>query len=201
MKRIGILGGTFNPIHKGHIGIAKEARKDFELGRVIFVPTGVPPHKSREGIVDKEHRFKMIKIAISKIPYFSVSRVELDRKGYSYAIDTFGKLKKEFGKSAKLFYIMGLDSINEILSWRKPLDLFKMCEFIVATRPGAKIRTFRRLVKFPPLALNIDKIHLIEHKMDISSSDIRKRLKEGRSVAKEVPGEVLKYIEKNELYG
>ena len=200
MKRIGILGGTFNPIHKGHIGIAKEARKDFELNKVVFVPTGIPPHKSKEGLVGKEHRFKMVKLAISKVPYFSVSRVELDREGYSYAIDTFGKLKKEFGKSAKLFYIMGLDSINEILSWRKPLDLFKMCEFIVATRPGAKIRTFRRLVKFPPLALNIDKIHLIEHKMDISSSDIRKRLKEGKSVAKEVPGEVLKYIAKNKLY-
>lgn len=194
------MGGTFNPIHKGHISIAKKAYKDFDLDKVIFVPSGLPPHKSKEELIDKEHRFEMLKLAISKIPHFSLSRVELDRAGYSYAVDTFNELKNEFGKKAKLFYIMGLDSINEILSWKKPLELLKLCEFIVATRPKAKIRTFRRLIKFPPLTNNMGKIHLIELKMDISSSNIRRLLKAGKSVRKELAGPVLKYIKKHKLY-
>lgn len=200
IKRLGIMGGTFNPVHKGHIALAKEAMDQFALNEVIFVPSGMPPHKEPSEIIDKNHRYKMVRLAIKGLPKFSSSRIEMDRKGISYAVDTFNELKKEYGKKTKLFYIMGLDSINEILDWKKPLELFKLCEFIVGTRPGTKIRTFKRLVKFPPLQKEVDKIHLMELEEDISSSNIRKRLKDKKSVSKFVPVSVLRYIKRNHLY-
>jgi len=200
MKRIGILGGTFNPVHKGHLRIAEIAQKEFRLERVVFMPSGTPPHKPKSGIAPKRDRSSMIKIAIAKKPKFAISLIELHRPGYSYAIDTFNKLRSDYGKTAALYYILGMDSINDILSWKKPLELFKLCEFIVATRPGAKIRTFKRLMKFPPLKVNADKIHLIETKFDIASSKIRERIASGGSVARSVPKEVVEYIAKRGLY-
>ena len=200
MKRIGVMGGTFNPIHKGHIAIARQAMKKFKLKEVVFVPSGLPPHKGSEELAPKEDRFNMVLIAIKDISNFSASRVELDRPGYSYAVDTFNELKKEFGKNVKLYYIMGLDSINEILSWRKPLELFKLCEFIVITRPGTKIRTFKRLVKFPPLQANIEKIHLIEARVDISSTDVRAKIKKRRRIVDLVPRCVEEYIKAKKIY-
>ena len=199
MKRIGVLGGTFNPVHKGHLALAATAKEQFALDHIIFMPSGTPPHKPKE-VIDKEFRYQMVKRAIGGIDDYSISRVELDRPGYSYAVDTFNGLKKKFGKNVKLFYIMGLDSINEILSWKKPLELFKLCEFIVGTRPGTRIRTFRRLVKFPPLEKEVDKIHIMELKENISSSDIRKRIRDSKPVEKMVPKKVLDYIKKQELY-
>ncbi|KAF0134399.1 MAG: nicotinate-nucleotide adenylyltransferase [Candidatus Saganbacteria bacterium] len=200
MKRIGILGGTFNPIHNGHLALAAAAKEEFALSEIIFMPSGNPPHKNIDKVVDKEHRYDMVKLAIKNKKDFSPSRLELDREGFSYAVDTFNDLKKKYKRKVKLFYIMGLDSINEILSWKKPLELFTLCEFIVGTRPGTKVRTFKRLVKFPPLEKEVDKIHLMELKEDISSSDIRKKIKDGKSVLKVVPKTVLNYIRKEGLY-
>jgi nicotinate-nucleotide adenylyltransferase len=200
MQRIGIMGGTFNPIHKGHIAIAEAAMGNYLLNKVIFVPSGTPPHKLTEIIEDKEHRYKMVKLAISGKKKFSVSRVEVDRKGYSYAVDTFKALKKEYKGEAHLYYIMGMDSINEILSWKKPLELFKICQFIVATRPGARVRTLKRLLKFPPLNMHAGQIHLIEVKMGISSTKIRESLKKKR-MPPSVPAHVAYYIKKHGLYG
>lgn len=200
MKRIGIMGGTFNPIHKGHLALAKAAMEEFVLDKILFIPAGMPPHKNPAEVMDKEHRYQMVKRAIRGIPGFELSRIELDRKGVSFAVDTFNELKKKHGQKTKLFYIMGLDSINEILEWRKPLELFKLCEFIVGTRPGTRIRTFRRLVKFPPLQKEVDKIHLMELSENISSSDIRERLKAGKSAKTFLPRAVENYIKKNGLY-
>ncbi|MFA4967967.1 MAG: nicotinate-nucleotide adenylyltransferase [Candidatus Margulisiibacteriota bacterium] len=199
MKRIGVLGGTFNPIHKGHLALAAVAKEEFALDKIIFLPSGKPPHKDND-VIDKELRYEMVALAIKGHLDYLLSRIELDREGYSYAVDTFGQLAKKYGKASKLFYIMGLDSINEILSWKKPLELFKLCEFIVGTRPGTRIRTFRRLVKFPPLEKEVDKIHLVELKEDISSSDIRKRIKEGKTVEKLLPKPVLDYIREKGIY-
>lgn len=200
MKRIGIMGGTFDPLHKGHIEVAKSAMQQYDLDKIIFIPSGHPPHKKESEVTNKEHRYKMVKIAIKGMPHVSISRIEVDRKGYSYAIDTFEELKKEIGEEARLFYIMGIDSINEILSWKKPLELFKMCEFIVATRPKSSLRTFKRLMKFPPLQLHLDKIHVMEIKVNISATELRERLKHGKSVSKLIPRKVLTYIKENNLY-
>ncbi len=200
MKRLGIMGGTFDPIHKGHLALAQKASEEFALDEIIFIPSGAPPHKKPGEVTDKEHRFKMVKSAIKGQEKYSISRIELDRKGVCYAVDTFNKLKKKYGEKAKLFYIMGLDSINEILDWKKPLELFKLCEFIVGTRPGSKIRTFKRLVKFPPLQKEVDKIHLMELQENISSSDIRERLKAGKSAKSLLPKVIEAYIKRNNLY-
>ena len=194
------MGGTFNPVHKGHLALAKAAMEEFVLDKVIFVPAGMPPHKKPGEVIDKEHRYQMVKLAIKRIPKFSISRIEVDRQGISYAVDTFNELKKVYSGETKLFYIMGLDSINEILEWRKPLELFKLCEFIVSTRPGSRIRTFKRLVKFPPLQKEVDKIHLMELKENISASDIRERLSSGKSIRGLLPKVVENYIKRNHLY-
>lgn len=172
MKRIGIMGGTFNPIHKGHLALAKAAREEFALDEVIFIPSGNPPHKAAGGVIDKELRLEMVKLATLGKRKYSVSRIELDRPGYSYAVDTFNALQKKYGAGAKLFFIMGLDSINELLGWKKPLELFKLCNFIVFPR----------------------------QKEDISSSEIRARLKAGRPVGRLVPKIVKEYISKYGLY-
>jgi nicotinate-nucleotide adenylyltransferase len=194
------MGGTFNPIHKGHLALAKAAMEEFVLDKIIFIPAGMPPHKKPGEVIDKEHRYNMVKLAIKRIPKFSISRIEVDRKGISYAVDTFNELKEIYGEKTKLFYIMGLDSINEILEWRKPLELFKLCEFIVSTRPGSRIRTFKRLVKFPPLQKEVDKIHLMELKENISASEIRERLRSGKTVKGLLLRAVENYIKKNNLY-
>ena len=200
MQRIGIMGGTFNPVHKGHIAIAEAAQKNYLLDKVIFVPSGNPPHKTDEYIADKEHRFKMVKFAIAGKKNFRISRVEIDRPGYSYAIDTFNDLKKEYKGSALLYYIMGMDSINEILTWKKPLELFKICQFIVATRLGARIRTLKRILKFPPIKLHAGQIHVIEVKEDVSSTKIRESIKKGKVPANLLNPKVANYIKKNRLY-
>ena len=200
MKKIGVLGGTFNPPHKGHISLARTAIKKAGLDLVVFIPTGLPPHKSKKGLASKKHRLKMVRLATAGVKRSKVSEIEINRQGYSYAVDTFGKLKKKYGSKAKLYYIMGLDSINDILNWKKPIELFKLCRFIVATRPGAKIKTFRRIMKFPPIAINKGKIDLIELKMNISSSDIRERIKKGKDISKLVPAAAKEYITENRLY-
>jgi nicotinate-nucleotide adenylyltransferase len=200
MKRIGILGGTFNPVHKGHIKLAQVALEKFDLDFVIFVPSGVPPHKPPEGIAPKMDRLRMLKLALEGKKRVFISTAELNRPGYSYAVDTFSLLKKKYGAGTELYYIMGMDSINDILNWKKPLELFKLCRFIVVTRPGAKIRTFKRLAKFPPVKDNMDKIDLIEARFDIASSEIRERVKRGKTVARLVPPKVLRYIERTGLY-
>ena len=195
------MGGSFNPVHNGHIAIAKKAKEEFNLDAVIFVPTGTPPHKDPRSLADKEARYQMVLKAIKRYPSYRASRTEVDRHGFSYAVDTLDRLKEEFGPSSQLYYLMGMDSINEILEWRKPLDLFKYCEFVVATRPGAKIRTMKRLLKFPPLKFFKDKIHLIELREAISASDIREKIAKGKSVSRIVPKAVLEYLNKKGLYG
>jgi nicotinate-nucleotide adenylyltransferase len=199
MRRIGVLGGTFNPLHNGHLALAKAALKEFTLDQVLFIPTGTPPHKTKKEIIDKEKRYHMVKLAIAKIKKFSVSRMEMDRPGTSYAVDTFRQLRRKYGEKAKLFYIMGLDSINEILEWKKPLELFRLCEVIVASRPGTRRKTFHTLLK-TALKNEVDKIHLMELKADVSSSAIRQQLRLGKKIPRFVPKIISNFIIKNNLY-
>lgn len=201
MKKVGILGGTFNPVHNGHIALAKKALKEFRLKEVIFMPTGTPPHKTTKGLATRKHRLNMLSLAVKHHNRLKISKIELNRTGFSYAVDTFGKLKKRAGAKTELYYIMGLDSINSILSWKKPLELFRLCKFIIATRPGSKIRTFKRIMKFPPISINKEKIDLIELNMGVSSSDIREKAKKGRNIGRMVPKAVAEYILRNGLYG
>jgi nicotinate-nucleotide adenylyltransferase len=191
MKRIGIMGGTFNPIHNGHLALAKAAQKQFALDEVLFIPAGNPPHKAASAVIDKKDRLAMVKLAIKEKKKWSVSRLEVDRPGLSYAVDTFRALRRKYGERVQLFYIMGHDSLNDIRGWKKPLALFRLCELIVATRPGIKGRTI-------PAAA--DRIHWLKLRADISASEIRERLKAGQPVGRLVPKVIAAYIKAKGLY-
>ena len=171
-KKIGILGGSFDPIHNAHLAMAKTALKKFKLDEIIFVPTGIQPLK-RKIFAPKKDRLNMVRLATGKNSKFKVSRIELDRKGISYAVDTFRKLKRQY-KNAKLYYIIGMDSLRDLPRWKRPEELLEYCELIVFGRPGF---------------------------MDISATQIRKRLKAKRSIKNLIPPKVLNYIKKKGLYG
>ena len=193
MKRIGIMGGTFDPIHYGHLVTAEEVRVKFGLTDVIFVPSGSPPHKIGRKITCVEHRYLMTVLATVTNLFFSVSRIEIDREGPSYAIDTITQLRNMAGNKTELYFITGADAFLQMDKWYKAEELVKMCNFVAATRPGYPIeRLDNRFSKF---------IEIVEvPALSISSTDIRKRVKEGRSIKYLLPEAVEDYIFKNGLY-
>jgi len=196
-RRIGIMGGTFDPIHYGHLLAAEEARWRFRLEVVIFVPAGQPPHKRPEGITDKEHRYNMVVLATCPNPHFLVSRVEIDRPGPSYAIDTVREFKREFGEEAEIYFITGADAVLEILTWHEADKLVELCEFIAVTRPGYDLEAmYERLPsKF------LEHIHPLPIPgIAISSTEIRRRVREGLPIKYLVPEPVEQYILKHGLY-
>ncbi len=190
MKRLGILGGTFNPIHNGHLAMAERALQEFKLDEIVFIPTNIPPHKDLAELINKEDRFNMVKLAIEGKKDLSISRIELDREGTSYATDTFKELSK---KGDKLYYIIGMDSLNEMMEWKDPLDLFNYCEFIVAERPGEKTNSSL-------LNSHKNKIHVMGLNENISATDIRQKVALGDIIKKLVPRAVADYIYENNIY-
>jgi len=187
--RIGILGGTFNPIHIGHLILAEESMEKLGLDKVVFVPSYIPPHKRREGIASADDRYVMVVLAVRQNPKFEVSRAEIDRAGKSYSVDTLKEFKKRYGKNAGLFFITGSDSLPELDSWKAIDEILKLSQFVVATRPGyalEKLPQGARIVSITPV--------------DISSSQIRKRVRGNRSIRYLVPEEVRKYIVDKRLY-
>ncbi len=192
-RRIGIMGGTFDPIHYGHLVTAEEVRVEFGITDVIFVPSGKPPHKINRKITWAEHRYLMTVLATVTNLFFSVSRIEIDRKGPSFAIDTIAQFRSIFGEDAELFFITGADAFLEMDKWYRAEDLVKMCKFVAATRPGYPIeRIDARFSKY---------IELIEvPALSISSTDIRRRVVENRSIKYLLPEAVEDYIFKNGLY-
>jgi nicotinate-nucleotide adenylyltransferase len=201
--KIGIMGGTFNPIHHGHLVTAGEALSQFCLDKVIFVPSGDPPHKNSREEKIAEHRYLMTVIATSSNKNFFVSRIEIDRKGKSYTVDTMRELKKLYGEDTDLFFITGADAILEILSWKKTEEIMELCSFIAATRPGYNISKIQDLKErlFKKTSGSIEKMFIMEiPALAISSTDIRKRVKENRPIDYLVPEGVSNYILKHGLY-
>ena len=187
------MGGTFDPIHYGHLVTAEEVRVKFNLTDVIFVPSGTPPHKLNRKVTCTEHRYLMTVLATVTNLFFSVSRIEIDRKGPSYAIDTVAEIRNIVGKDVELFFITGADAFLQMDKWYKANELVKMCQFVAATRPGypfEKIDT--RFSKY------IDVVEVPA--LSISSTDIRQRVKEGRNIKYLLPEAVEDYIFKNDLY-
>ena len=184
--RLGILGGTFNPIHLGHLVLAETARDQLSLDRVLFIPTFQPPHKSAQGLLPGRIRLALIKRAISDHPAFAASHLELRRGGTSYSIETVHALRKRFPR-AKLFLVMGTDMLT--VRWWAWDQLTRLCTIVVAKRPGM-VRFRRRAgVKLLPMP-----------RLDISSSQIRQRLRSGRSIRYLVPPSVERYIRQHRLY-
>jgi len=198
-RRLAIMGGTFDPIHYGHLVAAEAARDQFRLDRVVFVPSGVPPHKKAYPVTEPRHRYLMTVLAAASNPFFEVSRVEIDRPGFSYAVDTVAEFRRVYGTGNQLYFITGADAILEILTWKKVDKLMSLCEFIAATRPGYHLQLDATLEKFPLEARG--RIHLMEvPALAISSTDIRRRVREGRPVKYLLPETVEQYILKNKLY-
>ncbi len=187
--RIGILGGTFNPIHIGHLILAEEACFKLKLERVIFVPAFMPPHKDMEPGIKPQDRLKMVELAIESNPLFEASGFEIDAKKKSYSIDTLKEFKSRHGESSQLYFITGSDSLKDLFSWKDVNEIFKISKFIVAPRPGYPVKDLPKEVET-----------VVITPIEVSSEDIRRRLKEGRSIRYLVPEGVRRYIMDHKLY-
>jgi nicotinate-nucleotide adenylyltransferase len=186
------MGGTFDPIHNGHLVAAEEARRQFDLSEVVFVPAGVPWQK--RDVSPAEDRYLLTVLATASNTYFSVSRIEIDRGGPTYTLDTLRELKAFYQDSAELFFITGADAVIEILSWKDPEAVLAEACFIAATRPDYDLSQVDS-------GLFRDRVMVMEiPHLNISSTDIRKRIAEGRSVRYLIPPEVGQLIEQRGLY-
>nr|WP_143109683.1 nicotinate-nucleotide adenylyltransferase [Corynebacterium sp. NML130628] len=193
-RRVGVMGGTFDPIHNGHLVAASEVADRFDLDEVVFVPTGEPWQKADRQITDSEDRYLMAVIATASNPRFSVSRVDIDRAGPTYTLDTLRDLRALLPQ-ADLFFITGADALASIMSWRDWDLMFDLAQFVGVTRPGYELSE-----SFLPEDLQ-ERVHLIEiPAMAISSTGCRDRAREGRPVWYLVPDGVVQYIAKNDLY-
>ncbi|MGI8647579.1 MAG: nicotinic acid mononucleotide adenylyltransferase [Acidimicrobiales bacterium] len=192
MHRVGVMGGTFDPIHHGHLVAGSEVATLFELDEVLFVPTGQPWQKQDSYVSPAEDRYLMTVIATASNPRFRVSRIDIDRDGPTYTIDTLRDLKAAYPEDTELFFITGADALEAIVSWKQVDELFALAHFIGVTRPG----------------FHLDNGHLPEHAvtlleipaMAISSSGCRLRVQQGRPIWYLVPDGVVQYIEKRSLY-
>jgi nicotinate-nucleotide adenylyltransferase len=190
-RRIGVMGGTFDPIHHGHLVAASEVADRFGLDEVVFVPTGQPWQKTERTVSPAEERYLMTVVATASNPRFSVSRVDLDRKGPTYTVDTLRDLRAA-EPDAELFFITGADALGAILSWRKLDELFDLAHFVGVTRPGYALEDDH----LPDGAVSLVEVPA----MAISSTDCRRRVAQGRPVWYLVPDGVVQYIAKRGLY-
>jgi nicotinate-nucleotide adenylyltransferase len=190
-RRVGIMGGTFDPIHHGHLVAASEVSQLYELDEVIFVPTGEPWQKSHRQVSPAEHRYLMAVIATASNPRFWVSRVDIDRAGPTYTIDTIRDIAEQ-RPGADLHFITGADALSQILSWKQAEDALRLARFIGVTRPGYELSDDH---------LPTDAVQLLDvPAMAISSSDCRDRVRRGHPVWYLVPDGVVQYINKHRLY-
>ena len=197
--KIGVFGGTFDPVHNGHLMMAEEARVQLDLARVLFVPAGQPWLKEDRDITPAEHRVRMVRLAIADNPYFSLSRLEVDREGPSYTVDTIAGLKAQGKDDDELFFILGWDSLNDLPRWREPERLVTLCRLVAIPRPGCQPPDLEALsAVIPGLAQRV--ILLDKPVVDISASDIRRRVAGGEPIDNLVPAPVAEYIKANRLY-
>jgi len=191
-QRIGVMGGTFDPIHHGHLVAASEVAQVFTLDEVVFVPTGQPWQKEDRKVAPSEDRYLMTVIATASNPRFSVSRIDIDRGGPTYTIDTLRDLRAERGDEAELFFITGADALAQIMSWQDVNELFALAHFVGVTRPGDRLTGD---------GLPEDKVSLVEvSALAISSTDCRRRVASGEPIWYLVPDGIVQYIAKRKLY-
>ncbi|MHC4197775.1 MAG: nicotinate-nucleotide adenylyltransferase [Planctomycetota bacterium] len=200
--RIGILGGTFNPVHIGHLIIAEEVYYRHGLSKVVFIPAGIPPHKGAENLTDAHHRYEMVKLATKDNDHFEVSDEEVSREGKSFTIDTVDANPERYGKDSNLHLIVGMDTVNELPTWKDIKRLSTLCRIVVVNRPGNTLANLDQLIPVmgKEKVEEIKRIHVEIHPIGISSTDIRDRLKKGLHTRYMVHPEVRLYIEKHGLY-
>ena len=194
IEKIGIMGGTFDPIHLGHLIIAELVREELHLNKVFFLPAKIHPLKENAAISAVEHRVQMVASAIEDNPAFELCDIEFRREGISFTVDTLRSLRKEYPpESTELYYLMGLDNVNQFHLWKEPEEIIRLCRVVVLGRPGVKPHPDAR--PFLPAFLFLD-LPLIE----ISATDIRQRVRNGRTIRYLVPEAVEAYIARHRLY-
>ncbi|OHB88889.1 MAG: nicotinate (nicotinamide) nucleotide adenylyltransferase, partial [Planctomycetes bacterium RIFCSPHIGHO2_02_FULL_40_12] len=200
--RIGVLGGTFNPIHIGHLIMAEEVCKHHHLSRVIFIPAYIPPHKYVNNLADAIHRYQMVKAAVNENDKFEISDLEIRREGKSYTIDTVQEILHHYGEDCEVFLIMGADSLNELELWKNIKKLSQLCHFVIVNRPGYSTDTSDKLAELigNENILDIERLRIEIEPVGVSSTEIRKRLKDGIEIKGLVPECVEAYIEEYGLY-
>jgi len=222
--RIGIMGGTFDPIHLGHLRAAEEIYWAFGMDRIIFVPAARPPHKDEAVVASALHRYEMVSLATVFTPYFTVSPIELQREGKSYSVETVREFRKAAGPDARLYFVVGVDALLEMSAWREAEELLRLTRVVVTARPGWRLDeveglltpeqrrllgepTFRYLrvgeidvaqVEKSPAPREVLLVEVVS--LDIASREIRQLVEEGRSVRHLVPDTVAAYMVKNRLY-
>ena len=217
--KLGLLGGSFNPVHNGHLSIARQTREALGLGQILFIPTSHPPHKQNASLAPAQDRYEMVRLAIASDPSLAISDVEIRRPGKSYSIDTIRLLQQEYGAHTQLFFLIGLDAFLDFPSWREPLTLLELCPFVVLSRPGLSFRSLSTVALLPPISqssltdLDAGRISQLEVPLRkqrltclrlppcaVSASDIRSRIRRGLSVANLLPPLVESYILQHHLY-
>jgi nicotinate-nucleotide adenylyltransferase len=196
-RRFGIMGGTFDPPHIAHLVAAEEARVAFSLDRVIFIPAGQPPHKEDCPTSDVEHRYAMVLLATAENPHFDVSRLEIERGGPSYSVDTIRELRDRLGPRAVIYFIAGADEILSIESWHEADALPELARFIAVPRPGFDLSLLENALP-PRFIASIDVLSMRE--INISATEIRRRVSNSESIIDLVPRSVEAYIRENGLY-
>ncbi len=206
MKSIALFGGSFNPIHFGHLAIAEEVRNKHNIDKVIFLPTNLPPHKDPTDLADAKKRLIMTHLATVSNPCFDTSSFEIDRGGKSYSIDTVKYFYQLFKGKTELYFIIGADMLSEILTWKSIEEILKMCRFIAVSRPGYDVqkifnRHFLTSENYNIASGLLDNIMIEEMPMlDISATDIRRRVAEWKSIKYLVPESVEQFIHNQQLY-
>ncbi|MGR3173641.1 MAG: nicotinate-nucleotide adenylyltransferase [Candidatus Scalindua sp.] len=201
-ERVGLLGGTFNPIHIGHLIMAEEVCKQHHLSKVLFIPAHIPPHKYVDDLTDARHRYQMAKESINENDKFEVSDLEIKRKGRSYTIDTVQEILGHYGEECEVFLIIGADSLNELELWKDIKKLSQLCHFVIVNRPGFSTDTSPRLAELigDDNISDMEKLRIEIEPVGISSTEIRKRLKDRIEIKGLVPECVEAYIKEHGLY-
>ena len=191
--KIAIMGGTFNPIHYAHLLSAEQVREGLGYDKILFVPAARPPHKLQPDMVSAEHRYQMVLLATAENPYFEVSRIELDRDGPSYTIQTIKELRLLYGKTTELAWIIGADSLIEYKIWKDFDEVLKQCTMIATTRPNYDLQCVPAEIRNRVVTFQITGF-------DMSATEIRKRIQKNNSIRYLVPEKVVIYIEQHQLY-
>jgi nicotinate (nicotinamide) nucleotide adenylyltransferase len=197
--KIGVLGGTFDPVHLGHIMMAEEAKAALDLAEVLLVPAGQPMSKTSDTVTPAQHRLEMLRLAAAGSPYLKVSPIEIERKGPYYTVDTIAEMKKTYGKNDEIYFILGWDSLAQLPDWHEPSRLINTCFLVAVPRPGWSRPGIKALEGVLP-GISKKVIFLDRPKVDISATAIRELAAKGESIDHLVPKTVAEYIKKNKLY-
>ncbi len=198
--KLGIMGGTFDPIHNGHLLIAQEALWQLGLARILFIPAGDPPHKQRQSVTPARCRLEMVRLAIADNPFFEVSPIELERQGLSYTADTLAALAVTYGPAVEFFFITGADAAADLLSWHQPEKVLSLARLVVADRPGYELPLDKLRAGLSQINLQERMLTLHVPLLQIASQELRARIAGGAPVRYLVPDEVADYIEHEKLY-